>query len=229
MTTLLFLDSALVRAWDAHVFAVFGYRAAGHLDALRLQDAGDLLVGQRTGGIFFLDEFLDPAFQDQKRRAAALRSLHALAEEVSQLEYALWCVGIFVGHSTAYRGRMHADFFGHLLDHHGFELIDTSFEEILLAGDDGVADVGAGLLALLDILDELGGALVTLFDVVARALVLAAVAGDELLGGRIEAERGHVSVIHDDQRLVPRLYECNVRLDQTSLDLVVTQARARIE
>jgi hypothetical protein len=30
----LFLDPALVRARDAHVFAVFGYRAAGHLDSL---------------------------------------------------------------------------------------------------------------------------------------------------------------------------------------------------
>src|SRR5215469_6825705 len=229
MTDPLFLDPALVRARDAHVFAVFGYGAAGHLNALRLQDAGDLLVGQRASGIFFLDEFFDTAFEDQERCAAALRSLHALAEEISQLEYALWRVGIFVGHSTAYRGRMHADFFGHLLDHHGFELIDTPFEEVLLAGDDGVADLGDGLLALLDILDELDGALVTLFDVVARALFVAAVAGDELLVGRIEAELGQVFVIHDDQPLVPMLDECNVRLDQTSLDLVVTQARARIE
>jgi len=30
----LFLDSALVRAGNAHVFAVFGHRAAGHLNAL---------------------------------------------------------------------------------------------------------------------------------------------------------------------------------------------------
>jgi hypothetical protein len=57
-----FLYPALVRARDAHVFAVFGYGAAGHLDPLRLQDAGDLLVGQRAAGIFFFNEFLDAAF-----------------------------------------------------------------------------------------------------------------------------------------------------------------------
>src|SRR3984957_11899573 len=130
------LDSSLVRARNAHVFAVFGYGAAGHLDALRLQDAGDLLVGQRSAGILFFDELFDAALEDEQRSAAALRALHALAEEVSQLEYALWRMSVFVGHGTAYRGRMHADFFGHLLDHHGFQLIDASFEEVLLAGDD---------------------------------------------------------------------------------------------
>ena len=89
-----------------------------------------------AAGIFFLDEFFDAALQDQQRRSAAFRSLHALAEEVPQLEYALRRVGILAGHSTAYRRRMHADFFGHLLDHHRFQEIDTSFQKILLAGDD---------------------------------------------------------------------------------------------
>src|ERR1035438_9525863 len=112
----LFFDPALVRAGDAHVFAVFRHRAAGHLDALRLQDAGDLLVGQRTAGIFFFDELFDAALEDQQRSAAALGALYALAKEISQLEYALWCMRVVVGHGTAYRGRVHADFFGHLLD-----------------------------------------------------------------------------------------------------------------
>src|SRR5579864_4211173 len=92
----LFFDPALVRARDAHVFAIFGYRAAGHLDTLRLQDAGDLLVGQRTAGIFFFDEFLDAALEDEQRSAATLRALNALAEEIPQLEYALGCVRVFV-------------------------------------------------------------------------------------------------------------------------------------
>ena len=80
--------------------------------------------------------FLTRRLRIKQRCAAALGTLHALAEEVPQLEYALRSVGILAGHSTAYRRRMHADFFGHLLDHHGLEVIDTALEEILLAGDD---------------------------------------------------------------------------------------------
>src|ERR1700757_5352885 len=106
---MLFFDPALVSARDAHVFAVFGDRAAGHLDTLRLQDSGDLLVSQRAGRIFFLDELFDAALQDQERCAAAFRALHALAEEISQLEYPLWRMGVLIRHSTAYRRRMHAD------------------------------------------------------------------------------------------------------------------------
>src|SRR5436305_7885497 len=194
----LFFDPALVRAGDAHVFAVFGNRPPGHLDALRLQDPCDLLVGQGTAGIFFLDEFFDAALQDQQRRSTAFRSLHAFAEEVAQLEYALRCVSVLTGHGTAYRRRMHADFFSHLLDHHRFQLIDTSFEKLLLAGNDRVADLGDGLLALLNILDELDGALVALFDVIARVLVVDTVASDQLLVGRIEPKLGHILVVHDD-------------------------------
>src|SRR5437660_5360562 len=169
----LFLYPALMRARDAHVLPVFGDRAASDLDSLGLKNPGDLLVGQRTAGIFFIDELLDAALKDQQRSVAALGALYALAEEISQLEYALRSVGILAGHSTAYGGRMHADFFGHLLDHHGFQLIDTFFQELVLAGDDGVADLGDGLLALLDVLDELDGAFVALFDVIARVLVVA--------------------------------------------------------
>ncbi len=69
----LFLYSALVGARDAHVFPVFRDRAAGDLDTLRLQDAGDLLVGQWPGGIFFFDQLFDPALEDQQRSIAALR------------------------------------------------------------------------------------------------------------------------------------------------------------
>jgi len=42
-------------AGDAHVFAIFGDGAASDLNALRLQDAGELLVGQGTGGVFIVD------------------------------------------------------------------------------------------------------------------------------------------------------------------------------
>ena len=125
-------------------------------------------------GIFFLDELLDPALEDQQRSVAALQGRCTLSlEEIAQLEHALRSVRIFTGNRAADGGRMHADFFGDLLDHHRLQLVDALFEEILLPGDDGVADLGDGLLALLDVLDQLDGALVALFDVVAGVFVVA--------------------------------------------------------
>src|SRR5205809_339394 len=84
---------------------------------------------------------------------------------------ALVRVGILSGARPAYRGRKHADLLGHLLDHHRFQVIDTSFQKILLADNDRVADLGDGLLPLLNILDELDGARVALFAVIALVLV----------------------------------------------------------
>ena len=107
---------------------------------------------------------------------------------------------------------MHADFFGHLLDHHGFQVIDAFFEELVLAGDDGVADFGDRLLALLDVLDELDGAFVALFHVIARVLVVA-VAGQEAFVRGIQAKLRQVFVVHDDQPLVAVFDESHVRFD----------------
>src|SRR5713226_6103812 len=87
--------SALMGAGDAHILPVLGDGAASDLNALRLQDAGELLVGERTAGVFFVDKFFDAAFQDQQRCVAALGALHALAEEVAQFEHTLRGVGIF--------------------------------------------------------------------------------------------------------------------------------------
>ena len=92
-----------------------------------------------------------------------------------------------------------------------------------------IADLGDGLLALLDILDELDGALVALFDVVARALFVGAVARDQLLVGGIQAKLRQVFVVHDDQPLVAVLDEGDIGLDQPRLNLVVAQTGARIE
>src|SRR5579863_831419 len=72
----LLLYPSLVRTRDAHVFAVLGDGPASHLDALRLQNPSDLLVGKRTARVFLVNQFLDPALQDQQRRIATLRSLH---------------------------------------------------------------------------------------------------------------------------------------------------------
>src|SRR5580698_720082 len=124
----LVLHSALVGARDAHVFPVLRDRAASDLDALRLEDAGDLLVGQRPGWVFVLDELLDPALQDQQRGATALRTVDALAEEVAEFENSLRSVCVFIGYGPADGRRMHADLFGDFLDHHRFELVDTVVE-----------------------------------------------------------------------------------------------------
>src|SRR5579864_1168190 len=227
-TPALLLYSALVGTRDAHVLPVFRNRAASDLDTLRLKDAGDLLVGQRSGWIFFFDELLDAALQDQQRRVAAFGALHAFGEEVPQFEYALRSVGIFIRHRAADGGRMHADFFSHLLDHHGLQLIDALFQKILLARNDGITDLHDGLLALLDILDELDGALVALFDVIAGVLVVG-VLGQEPLIGRIQAKLWYVFIVHQTEPLIAMLDESDVRLNQSRGGLVVALPRTRIE
>src|SRR5271156_5433471 len=120
----LVLHSALVGAGDAHVLPVLRDRAASDLDTLRLEDAGDLLVGQRPGGIFFLDELLDPALQDQQRGAAAFRPIDALAEEVSEFEDALRGMSILVGYGTADGGGMNANLLLNFLDHPRLQAVD---------------------------------------------------------------------------------------------------------
>jgi hypothetical protein len=77
-----FLYSALVSARDAHIFPVLRDRSASDLDALRLQKAGDLLVRQRPGRIFFFDKLFHPALEDEQRSVASLRTVDAFAEKV---------------------------------------------------------------------------------------------------------------------------------------------------
>src|SRR5882672_4008997 len=215
-------------AGNAHVFPVLGNGAARDLNALRLQDAGELLIGQRTAGIFLVDQLFDAALEDQQRRVTALGALYAFAEEVTQLENSLWRVRVLAGYGTAHGGGMHSDFFSHLLDHHGLKMVDASFQKVLLPGDDAVTDFGDGLFALLDVLDELDGALVALFDVVAGILVVV-VAGDQLLVGRIEAKLRQIVVVHQDQPLVAVLDESDIGFNQAGLDFVVLQPRAGIK
>ena len=123
---------------------------------------------------------------------------------------------------------MHADFFGDLLDHHGLEVINTFFQKILLTGDDAVADFGDGLLALLDILDQLNSTLVALLHVVAGIFVVG-IAGDQFLVGGIQAKLGQVIIVHEHQPLVAVFDERDVGLDQAGLALVVLQAGTGIE
>jgi hypothetical protein len=61
---------------------------------------------------------------------------------------------------------VYAHLFGHVLDHHGAQVINPMVEEIGLAPDDGLAHADDGVLPLLDILDELDRGSKTFFDVI---------------------------------------------------------------
>src|SRR5205085_2259355 len=162
------------------------------------------------------------------RSAATFGAIDAFTEEVAQFEHTLWSVSVLVRHRATHGGGVNADFFGHLLDHHGLELIDTFFQEILLSSNDGVTDFGDGLLPLLDVLDQLNGALVALLDVIARVLVVG-VLGQETLVGGIEPELRQVLIVHYHEPLVAMLNEGNIGLNETRQNLVVALARTRIE
>src|ERR1700676_5033173 len=95
MTRLLF-HSSLMSARNLHVFSIFRHRSPSDLDALRLQNASNLFVSQRPARIFFFDQLLHAAFQNQQRSAATLRPLHALREEVPQFEHALRSVYVLI-------------------------------------------------------------------------------------------------------------------------------------
>src|SRR5271165_5392424 len=52
------LDPALVGARDSHIFPVLCHGPARDVDAIFFQLLGNLFVGERLGGIFFVDHFL---------------------------------------------------------------------------------------------------------------------------------------------------------------------------
>ena len=123
---------------------------------------------------------------------------------------------------------MDTDFLGDFFDHHGLELIDAPFEEILLARDNRIAHFHDRLLALLDVLDQLNGRFVALFHVIARVAIVT-VSGEQPFVGGVQAQLGHVFVIHDDQPLVTMLDESDIGFDQSGGNLVVLKSRTRIE
>src|SRR6266545_3620028 len=103
----LLFHASLMRTGDAHVFAVLCHRAARDLDALRLQDAGDLLISQRTGWIFLVDQLLYASLQNEQRCVAALRPLHTFGEEIPQFEHSLRGVGVLAGYRATDGGWVH--------------------------------------------------------------------------------------------------------------------------
>jgi hypothetical protein len=62
----LVLHPPLMRAGNAHVLTILGHRTPCHLNTLGLQNASDLVIGIRVRGIFFLDQLLNPALQDEQ-------------------------------------------------------------------------------------------------------------------------------------------------------------------
>src|SRR5258708_5134099 len=77
-----FFYPPLMRARDAHVFPIFGHRAACNLNSLGLQDARNLLVGKGPRSVLFVDKFFDSALEDEQGSVSAFRSLNALAEKI---------------------------------------------------------------------------------------------------------------------------------------------------
>src|ERR1700693_3176129 len=80
-TRALTLHSALVRAGNSHIFAVFRYRSARNVDARIIQFLRDLLIRQRFRAIFFFDHLFYYALQGQQRHRATLRPVYRFAEK----------------------------------------------------------------------------------------------------------------------------------------------------
>ena len=219
---------ALVRAGDAHVFAIFRHGAAGDVNAVVVELLGDLIVGERLGAVFFLDHFLDQALQREQRHAAALGTVDGFAEERAQLEHALRRVRVLAGDGAADGRRMHADFFGDFLDHHGLQRVRAVNEEIALARDDRLADAQNRVLALLDIFHQLDRGGEAFFDVVAHVAVGGILHQQAAIGGA-QAQLRHVVFVQEGLPLIVDFAEVDVGLDQPRLGLVVAQAGTRIE
>src|SRR6266436_4003066 len=162
---------ALVGAGDAHIFAIFCDGATCDVNAGVVELLGDLIVGERLRAVLFLNHFLDYALEGEQGHAAAFRAVHRFAEERAQFKHSLRGVRVFAGHRATDRGRMHADFFGDFLDHHGFQGIRTVIEKFALARDDRLADAQDGVLALLDVFHQLNRGSESFFYVVAHVAV----------------------------------------------------------
>src|SRR5947208_677287 len=219
---------ALVSARNSHVLAVLRYRSTRHVNTLLAQPRGDLLVGPRLCGVFFLNHLLDEALEVNQRGSASGRPLHGLREEISKLVDALRRIGVLVGDRPADGGRMDPDLLGHFFDHHGPQMVDAFVEKIPLPADDYLAHLDDRLLALLDILDELNGGNEPLFDVIAH--VAAGTAFFEHPPVTMaQPQLGQPVFIHRHLIIIPHLDDGDVRLDQTGLVVVVALARARVE
>src|SRR5579885_322886 len=206
-------NTSLMRGRYLHVLAILRYRAPGYLDALRLKPLRDLLVGKRMAGIFFLDHFFHPSLEDQQRSSAAGGSLHGFREEIAQLEDALRSMRVFAGDSAAHGGWMNADLLGDLLDHHRLEPVDAVLQKLRLTAHNRMAHLQNGLLPLLDILHELEGRGISLFNVVADLLARLMLPIEHAAILRIEAKLRDVLVVQLDQIFFAVFKNVDIRFD----------------
>ena len=213
---------------NAKIFAIFGDGAARDLNAFFAEAFGDLLVGEWVRGVFVVNHFFNASLERKQRHFAALRPVHGFAEEIAELEDALRRVDIFIGYGAADGGRMHADFFGDFLDHHGLQMIGAVIEEISLAPQDRLADALNGVLALFDIFHQLDGSGETFLDVIADVAV-GGITSEQAAIHWVEAELRQVVFVHERLPFAVNFAELNVRLDEARLGVVVTQAGLGIE
>src|SRR5438270_7734308 len=101
----LILHTPLVRAGNLHVLTILRHRAPCDVNALRLQNARDLFVSERTAGIFLIDELLHSSLQNHQRGSATFGTVHTLAEEIAQFINTLRGVHVLIGHRAAYGRR----------------------------------------------------------------------------------------------------------------------------
>src|SRR6266853_2258844 len=219
---------ALVSAGYAHVFAIFCYGAASDVNAGVVEFLGYLVVGERLGAVFFFDHFLDQALEREQRHAAAFRTVHGFTEEGAQFQDALRGVCVLAGHGATDRGRMHADFFGDLLDHHRLQSVGAVVEKFTLARDYGLADPQNGVFALLDVFHQLNGGGESFLHVIAHVAV-GSIAHQEPPIRGTQAQLRHIVLIQERLPLIIHFTEIDVRLDQARLGFVVTKPRTRIE
>src|SRR6266850_5578325 len=222
------LHPPLVSAGYAHILAIFRHRAASDVNAGVVEFLGYLVVGERLGAVFFFDHFLDQALEREQRHAAAFRTVHGFTEEGAQFQDALRGVRVLAGHGATDRGRMHADFFGDLLDHHRLQSVGAVVEKFTLARDYGLADAQDGVFALLDVFHQLDGGGESFFHVIADIAVGCITHQQAAIGGT-ETELRHVVLVQERLPLIVHFAEIDVRLDQAGLGFVVAQSRARIE
>src|SRR5712672_1536294 len=135
---------------------------------------------------------------------------------------------VLAGHGAADRGRMHADFFGDLLDHHGLQRVGTVVEKFTLARDDGLADTQDSVFALLDVFHQLNGGGESFLHVIAH-IAVGSVAHQQAAIRGAETELRDIVLVQERLPLIVDLAEIDVRLDQSGLRLVVAKSRTGIE
>ena len=181
-----------------------------------------------TSRIFLLDVLLHLALDDQQRCSVAHRTVDRFGEEVSQLENALRGVRELVCDGAAHRRRMHADFFGDILDHHRLQLIDSLVQEFALPPDDRLANFHDDVFPLLDVLQQLHRGLEAVLDVVLDVFVQR-IALEHVAVRRTQPKlRNFVFICHDGV-LAADFDDENIRLDQARLRPVVLLAGPRVE